>query len=412
MRRRQAFALAAGVLLAAVCPIVSDPKQAAADGRTRITLPPLSGRYPVGTIDLHLVDTRNDPWRAGEPRELMVTVAYPAQPGGTRAAWVSEPVAAVLDRSAPESLDIPADTVDWAYTRRHAVEAAAVDDSGPWPLVLFSPGLGSPRELNTVRVDDLASYGYVVVSISHTGDAEVVEFPDGRLVTGIPDRNQTYVETALDTRITDTQFVLDAMNRLRDGENPDAGNRSLPTGLAEASDLDKVGMFGHSLGGYTAGEVMCVDPRVRAGVNLDGGMALGRLRSITEHGVDRPFMLIGSDPIIDPASGRTYEHSHATPQLDWSWTQFWLNQRAWKRDLHFHNSSHYSFTDLQAVIPQLAELISPKACHQMVGSIDPTESLQAQSAYLTAFFDLHLNQVPTTLFDTNSPDYPDVRFVS
>ena len=44
-------------------------------------LRPPDGPYPVGTVSLHLVDhSRRDPWLAGNrPRELMVSIWYPAQ---------------------------------------------------------------------------------------------------------------------------------------------------------------------------------------------------------------------------------------------------------------------------------------------------------------------------------------------
>ena len=45
---------------------------------------------------------------------------------------------------------------------------------------------------------------------------------------------------------------------------------SLPAGLADGLDLRKVGMFGFSLGGYTAANTMLEDERVLAGLDLDG----------------------------------------------------------------------------------------------------------------------------------------------
>jgi hypothetical protein len=43
---------------------------------------------------------------------------------------------------------------------------------------------------------------------------------------------------------TDVRFVLDRVEDLAAGDNPDAENRPLPTGLADALDLRRVGMFG------------------------------------------------------------------------------------------------------------------------------------------------------------------------
>src|SRR4051794_10345745 len=51
-----------------------------ADGLARLILPAPTGPYPVGTVDLHLIDhSRANPWTATAPyRELMVSLWYPA----------------------------------------------------------------------------------------------------------------------------------------------------------------------------------------------------------------------------------------------------------------------------------------------------------------------------------------------
>ncbi|MFC9439218.1 alpha/beta hydrolase family protein [Nocardia sp. NPDC057030] len=403
-----AAAMAATVLLTACGQDRTEPAPAPA----KITLPPLSGRYPVGTTDLHLVDTRPDPWHPADKRELMVTVSYPAQRTGERAAWMSPGMAAAIDRIATAA---PADglapgTIDWAGATRQASNSVDVDRTGgAWPVVLFSHGFGVPRELNSVRTDDLASHGFVVVSISHTYDAQAVEFPGGRMVTGDAKPDPAFLATALDTRVADTRFVLDQLDRLHRGEQPDAENRALPAGLAGALDLSKVGMFGHSLGGYAAGEAMFHDRRITAGINFDGSMSAGRLGEVTQHGLDRPFLLVGADG-VHPQTGRGFEHSHAN-DADPSWGQFWANQRGWKRDLHFDGAAHNSFTDLQVAVPQCASLLTTEAREQEVGTINPARSVDAQQDYIAAFFDLHLKHIGTDLFDANSPRHPDTRFI-
>ncbi len=52
--------------------------------RPQLTLPVPAGPYRIGTVSLHLVDhSRRDPWlAAAQPRELMVSVWYPARDDG------------------------------------------------------------------------------------------------------------------------------------------------------------------------------------------------------------------------------------------------------------------------------------------------------------------------------------------
>lgn len=51
-----------------------------------------------------------------------------------------------------------------------------------FPLVLFSPGLAESRLLYSVTAKSIAAQGYVVVTIDHPYDTEVIEFPDGSVI--------------------------------------------------------------------------------------------------------------------------------------------------------------------------------------------------------------------------------------
>src|SRR5689334_4625782 len=84
-----AWLLVCGVVLASATPSSASrsgtPRaQPHAGGLARLTLPAPTGPYPVGTVDLHLIDhARANPWTATPPyRELMVSVWYPARDAG------------------------------------------------------------------------------------------------------------------------------------------------------------------------------------------------------------------------------------------------------------------------------------------------------------------------------------------
>ncbi|GAA1330776.1 alpha/beta hydrolase family protein [Saccharothrix algeriensis] len=409
---RRVLGLTAGIAVAAA--LLAPPASAGTTG-VQLTTPPLSGRHPVGTVDLHLVDSRQDPWRPADKRELMVTVTYPAHRDGPRATWMTPGVAGVIDgvASSPDLLDVPRGSVDWGSAKRRARTGATAERTrGGWPVVLFSHGLGGSKELNAGLTDDLASRGYVVASLSHTHEAAAVEFPDGRVAVGSVDPEDAAArKTAIDARVADSRFVLDQLTRLDRGDNPDAERDPLPRGLAGSLDLSRVGMAGHSYGGYTAGETMHHDRRFDAGVNIDGAMGWGEVGEVVEHGLDRPFMLVGGD-FVDPGTGGKLEHSHVDTRLDPTWGQFWPNQRAWKRDLHFDRSTHYSFTDLQFITPQVRALLKPGREEELVGRVDARRSLAAQHDYLAGFFDLHLKRRDRGLFDRGPARHPDTRFIA
>ncbi|MEV6240453.1 lipase [Lentzea sp. NPDC051838] len=353
--------------------------------------PQVSGPFPVGTFDAHLTDsTRVDPFQPSKNRELMVTVSYPAHRRGQHAPWLAEGLAKAADPiiSSPAFLDVPVGTVDWAKTKRQArVDAPPIKNK--WPVVLFSPALQAPREFYTSAADDLASRGYVVVTVSHTHEAFAVEFPGNRIEYGGVDGSPATMKKVIDTRVADMRFVLDQLPK-----------------LTQNADLSKVGIAGHSTGGYTAGETMVHDRRFDAGINIDGGMehtgdggsyAPGEVVK----GLDRPFLLFGGD------DGER-ELTHRDTSLTRTWADFWPNQRGWKRDVHLDDGAHFGFSDLQWSVPQIPE-IDPERADGLIGTIDPKDALKAQHDYVAAFFDLHLKHRSTTLFDR--PRHEGIRLV-
>jgi dienelactone hydrolase len=379
----------------------------------RFTLPEPTGPYAIGTVELHLVDRdRPDPWVAGRTRELMVSVWYPAKRGGgARAPYMSSPVADYLDRLTTTELGLEAGLVNSAGVRAHARTGAPLPDRRDRPVVLYSPGGGNPRHLGTTLVEDLASRGYVVVTMDHTYEAPAVEFPGGRVATQALPESGDAVELSkkmIDTRVKDTRFVLDALAELAAGRNPDAEGRRLPNGLGQALDLTRVGMFGHSAGGFTAGETMLTDRRIDAGADLDGSMAYsmtnGLYGEVAERGLDRPFMLMSA------GTSRDLPHTHRNAP---DWKSFWERSTGWKLEAYLAKGEHSSYTDFQSILPQLDRRfdVPQKVVTDAVGTVDPARSLRSQRAYLAAFFDEHLRDRPQPLLDRPSPRHPDVELV-
>jgi dienelactone hydrolase len=357
-------------------------------------MPALTGHYSVGTQDFHLIDAgRADPWHPELSRELMITVSYPTNVhSGTRAPW-STPTAAAIGGallSSPGFFDLPPDPpVAWDQIQREAFANASVKP-GSWPVVLFSPGFQSTREMHANVVDDLASQGYAVVSISHTYESMIVEFPGPRIVTSaIPDRTPATMKKAIDTRVADMRFVLD----------------DLP-GKLPWLDFSRVGAMGHSYGGYTAAETMLHDSRIDAGINIDGALehsgngGVYLPGDVVTQGLDKPFLLFGGD-------GGGAELSHVDTTITRSWADLWPNLRGWKRDLHLDNGAHHSFSDFQWLLPQLPA--TPEREALIVGTIDPERSLLVQHTYYEAFFDLHLKGQWTWLFLVSC--FPEARFI-
>ena len=142
-----------------------------------------------------------------------------------------------------------------------AVFQDAVRDASPrkgkFPLVAFSHGYGGHRRQSTFLCTHLASHGYVVAAVDHTGNTvqnvleAVVAQQSGRPFTDPFTVLRQYAEL----RPGDVSFMID---RVLD----DAGE------LAANIDPERIGMMGHSFGGWTTLAVTGRDPRIRAALPL------------------------------------------------------------------------------------------------------------------------------------------------
>jgi predicted dienelactone hydrolase len=390
-------ALLAAVLLATGLPIATAiPASAVQPAPVQFTLPAPTGPHRVGTTSLHLVDTsRPDPWVPGLPvRELMIQLWYPAATthGYPRAPWLT-PAAA---RAYEQAVGLP--VFDWPLTAAR-VDAPAHRRDGGRPVVLYSHGLGGHRGEATALVEDLASQGYIVVTIDHIHDAGIVELPDGHVETNaIPEfteDNEIELTTrAIQARVADTSFVLDQLAAINQGDNPDHEHRPLPRGLRGAFDLDRVGMFGHSDGGATTAHAMHTDPRISSGVNLDGNLWTPEAVA----GSDRPLLQFGKQDLA--------------PRQVITWAAFRANHHGPTLQLHLTGSTHATFHDLAVLVPQAAPFIgfTPDQIADAVGTIDGQRAVAVVRAYVNAYFDRYLRHHNSHLLTGPSACYPEIRF--
>ncbi len=369
----------------------NDPAPPNAPGQ--LTLPAPTGHYQVGTIDLHLVDPhRTDPWLPGSrPRELMVSLWYPATHTAhyPAAPWIQPAAAAHL----LAAMQVPPNTVTLPTTAGHT--GAPVDQkAGKLPVLLYSPGRGSDRATSTALVEDLASRGYLVVTLDDTHEDSEVQFPGGRVeVSTMPPG--TPATRVFDVRVADTRFVIDQLAAIAHGYNPDVDHAHLPHGLSHAIDMDRIGMFGASLGGGTVPAAMQADSRIRAGADLDGqffGPEITR-------GLNRPFLLLSSQ--------------HHNRNDDGSWATFWKHLHGDRYDLKLLGAEHLSFLDWEAFFHEAPGAFrqTPASLVQTLGAIAPDRAIEIQRVYLAAFFDKELRHQHSHLLDGPSHHYPEVAFV-
>ncbi|MFC4591895.1 alpha/beta hydrolase family protein [Sphaerisporangium corydalis] len=341
-------------------------------------LPAPTGPHPVGTTSLYLKDTsRPDPWVPEvKARELMVTLWYPAtSPGGRRARYMTPKESELLLKGTGVT-GVPVDIL--SRTRTNATVGARPDGRRhTLPLVVLSPGFTWPAGSLTSVAEELASRGYAVAGIDHTYESFATTFPDGRVTTCAAceiESGGDFGEQVVKSRAADVSFVLDELT----GPHPKWRFGSL-------IDPAQIAMAGSSLGGASTVEVLLTNPRVRAGVNLDGTM----FATIPPGGLSRPFMFMG-------------QPAHRTGGDDPTWDRDWNLLTGWKRWLVVTGSVHASFTDYDMLGRQIGV--------DLGGELPGTRSVEITRRYVRAFFDLHLREKPQPLLEGPSARYPEVTF--
>jgi predicted dienelactone hydrolase len=272
------------------------------------------GRHPVGVRTMHLQ-------RGSRP--LPVELWYPA---------TDDHAGRDVDPTTRDTYELlPGFPPGWQEAVREATPRP-----GRHPLVMFSHGYGGHRRQSTFLCTHLASHGYVVAAVDHTGNTildvlqVVLALQAGRPA---PDPRAT-VEEFIEARPADVSFVLD---RVLD----DVGERV---------DRDRIGMTGHSFGGWTTLATTARDPRIRAALPLApaGGsspLPVERIAAALDFGWTREvptlFIVAERDTLL-PLAGM-HELLERTPSA--------------KRMIVLRNADHMHFCDRAEEVHEMFRLM-------------------------------------------------------
>ena len=385
-----------------------------------LKLPKPSGPYAIGTKNLYFIDVSRPESFTSDPddhREVAVRVWYPA-------IMPKQGKPVDLIENAPELASIyssysplPATAFDsLSSTETHSYRGADILESPePFPVLLFSHAYWAGMTQSTVLMQELASHGYIVVSIGHAYETSHFLKEDGSIKAFDP-RNEEFrlrglerkntldiqrrisqtedrqeLETllrelsrlrpktveSLDIWADDISFVIDKLDEMNHGSGFFGGKL----------DTARIGVFGHSFGGAASAQACLTDRRCKAGINIDG-LQLGDLiyKNLT-----RPFMFVHHDNV--EAKNRTpnrffFERVDNTAYL-----------------LLIKGTRHLNFSDIS--IPGYASILGlpPEA----LGRINGRRCLDIQNRCVLAFFDKHLKEMDSGLLNSPMPEYPEVE---
>jgi predicted dienelactone hydrolase len=316
------------------------------------------GDYAVGHLEVTIQDP-NDPARA-----LPTQVWYPAESYDADALTTY-----VIGTMGPFELEYPS-----AHAQRNVAAA-----EGAFPFVIFSHGYGGIANQSLDLCERLASHGFVVASPAHTGNTAEDDFNG----TSVP-----RAEAAAD-RVHDVTTLIDVFT----------SETSASEVLAGHVDASKVGVTGHSFGGYTSlvsvtGHAtlgLPADPRVSAIAPICPDSSEFTDAELSE--VTVPVLFVGGTldmaTPIDPQITRAYD----------------LMSSAVRIRVDVMGATHTHFANICTLGAALIEMgltpdtweeigagallaIHEETCGEDAFPID--EAIRIQTHYVVAFFRTHL----------------------
>jgi dienelactone hydrolase len=400
---RVIFKVIAGITVLAVVGIAALLGSLWLDHTRATTLPTPTGAFAVGRTTYVWSDATQGPGapQSGTHRQLVAWIWYPAapqQPGQTYDDYLPAPWRTALARHGG-ALITQFMNRDLSRVRTHSISDADVStQQHTYPVVMMRAGLAKLTTSYTTLAEDLASHGYVVVGFDSPYRTTIVVLPEGRVINRAPQNNldafggsqrEQTANKLVQAWSTDMSFAVDQLEGL---------NRSDPSGrFIGRLDMQRVGVFGHSLGGATALQFCHDDARCKAGIDIDGAP----LGSVVGEGVTQPFMFILSDH-----SGESEAESRPVMANIRSIYDRLPNDR--RVEIMITGANHYMFSDDGALL-QVPLVIS--AMHSLgVVRIDGRRQIGLTTHYIDTFFDVYLKDAPASELQSQS-DYPEIEYV-
>lgn len=272
-----------------ICSLLFNSVQSQTD-----TLPSPSGKYFVGVTYLSFIDENRKELfdnNQGSNREMTVKAWYPSDTKSNPEPYLlnAEAEFVVSYFQFPEiyknlktnsSRDVPLSTKE-----------------NKFPILIFSHGWGEHYSQNSILMEELASHGYIVFSIAHHYECKFSSFPDGRII--YIDMNSLRFQKIMQEQ--QNPKAMELLQKMYNASNDEERmqvlvetSNALPTILTESPkhwaedhaffidrlkdinsehkifkdklDLDRIDVFGMSLGGMATVEICMNDNRVKAGI--------------------------------------------------------------------------------------------------------------------------------------------------
>jgi pimeloyl-ACP methyl ester carboxylesterase len=321
--------------------------------------PPAFGM--VGSVNDSVTDSKRSEFFAETgPRLVPFQILYPASEPGLPAPYVpnAEPVTAALNRNQGVLVGLALARIGTLTAPWTA--AARPRNDGPFPVVLYLPGVTGYMEMSSFQTAALAADGFVVVTLNQPGNVAAALLPDGRVIEGMsrdeavrliaPAYRSSPLPLAVAARLApeqsivpylaaDVPAVIDRLSVIN------ADPHHLLHGLL---DLERIGIMGVSLGAIVAAQTCHSFDRVKACLMLDAPVSL----AVAEGGLRQPALWLSRPPAgqrAERAASGGWPELEIAAQADSIARTVSNSSQA--RVVYLHGLFHVDFTDVPTIQP-------------------------------------------------------------
>jgi len=262
--------------------------------------------------------------------------------------------------------------------------------SKKYPLIIFSPSLGGNLSLYTYYAERFSKLGYIVIGINHLYESEYVIAPNNEI--HLVDLS---FHDSLKTLDIPNQITADEYRRVKGLRQKVLGKDILfsidkltnDPFFEDRIDVNRIGAFGHSIGGAAVIYASMADSIIKAVIDLDGTPPTAALNK----GINVPLLFI--EDLTDYKNHKGYAKLH---QRRNNFCE--LNKKeSWR--ILFRGIHHNSFLDINYHSANTKE-IRKEALH----------TLNRTFYYMDAFFSHYLNSNPWNIVEVYSDSLEIIKF--
>lgn len=373
-------------------------------------LPKPTGKHLIGITYLSFVDNDRKELFDNDHksnREITVKAWYPSD-----TAFIQEPYLLKTEAEfAMKYLQFP--EIFKVLKTNSSRDVPLSSKENTYPILIFSHGFGEHYSQNSILMEELASHGYIVFSISHHYECKFSSYPDGRFISidmnslrlqkimeemsnpkaielyqkmfsanNDEERMQVFVETR---KILPTSLIESPKNWAEDISffmDQLEGINQKDKIFREKLNLDRIGVFGMSLGGIASNEISISDKRIKACVNIDGGF----YGAASEKEIQTPTMFLNSKRFL--GYGKIFTSKSKTDCYS----------------LSIKESDHYNFSDYSIYpIPAISFFL---------GTISGEKTIEIMNVIVLAFFNKYLKENKNINLIEQANKYPEIEITT